>query len=57
MSNHQWGVKWSEFGKGDRLVQRKRFFNSEAALDRFVAQVEEKHNFNRFEAWLEQGWD
>lgn len=50
----EYGVRWTEFDKQDRMVVKERFFTSQEAMDRFCAKLEEKPNFNCFEAWLDR---
>lgn len=51
-AQEQYGIRWTEFDKKDRIVKKEKFFKTEGALKNFVAKQEEKPNFNQFEAWL-----
>jgi len=47
----EYGVRWSEFGKDDRIVKKEKIFDTKAKLDAFTKKLEKKDNFNKFEAW------
>lgn len=47
----EWGVMWTEFSRSDRLVKKKKFFDSEAKRDVFAKKVENNDNFNKFSGW------
>ena len=38
-------VAWMEFNKSDRLVSKRKSFNTEPARDRFIERLYEKANF------------
>lgn len=46
-----WGIRWAEFGKGDRTVTKEKFFKTEKERDTFADKVEKKDNFSEFLAW------
>lgn len=47
----EWGVMWTEFNKSDRIVKKKKFFDSEAKRDAFAEKIEKSDSFNEFSAW------
>ena len=48
----EYGIRWSEFDRNDRLVVKERIFKTEKARDKAIEKLEQKPNFNAFEAWL-----
>ena len=50
--NGEFGVRWIEFDRHDRLVRKQRIFKTEAALDRFMATIEDKANFYAWDGFL-----
>jgi len=50
----QWGIRWSEFDKNSRQVKREKFFDTKEQRDKFAEKLEDKYNFARFEAWLDE---
>lgn len=50
-SKKEFGVKWSEFDSKDRIVKKEKIFDTQAKLDAFKKKLEDKDNFNKFEAW------
>lgn len=50
--SQEFGVRWSEFDRNDRIVKKEKVFTTKQALDKFKIALEKKDNFNKFEAWL-----
>lgn len=50
----EWGLRWREFDKNDRLVIRQKFFSSKQARDKFAERIEQSSNFAEFYAWLDK---
>lgn len=48
----EYGVRWSEFNKSDRITMKEKFFKTEKARAAFCEKLESKDNFYRFEAWM-----
>ncbi len=44
-ANNDYGVKWTEFDKRDRLVTKEKFFKTKKAYDKFIEKLEDKDNF------------
>ena len=44
-SNDDYGVKWREFDKNDRLVTKEKFFKNKKSYDKFIDKLEDKDNF------------
>jgi fructose-1,6-bisphosphatase len=49
--NKEYGVRWSEFDRNDRIVKKEKIFKSEAAMQSFIKKLEAKDNFNKIEAY------
>jgi hypothetical protein len=47
----QFGVRWQEFGKNDRIVNKEKFFKTEKQREAFCDKLEQKDNFKEFTAW------
>lgn len=39
-------VAWREFDRNDRLTTKRKVFQSETAMQRFIAKLEQKSNFH-----------
>lgn len=48
-----WGVRWAEFGRDDRVVNKEKIFKTEKAREAFAEKVSQKDNFKEFLAWSE----
>lgn len=48
----EYGIRWSEFDKNDRLVKKEKIFDTQARLDSFNKKLMQKDNFNKIEAML-----
>jgi hypothetical protein len=40
-----WGVRWYEFDKNDRKVEKQKFFKTKPMRDKFIEALEKKDNF------------
>jgi hypothetical protein len=47
----EYGIRWSEFDKQDRIVVKQKFFNSEKKVDKWIDKLEKKDNFNTIVAF------
>ena len=47
----KFGLSWREFGAGDRIVTKSKFFKSEAEREKFAEKLEAKDNFYEFDSW------
>jgi len=50
MTEKEWGVRWTEFDRHDRLVAKEKIFKTEKAFDRFIETRFEMPNFNEYTA-------
>lgn len=41
----EYGIRWREFDRKDRLVTKEKWFKRAAAMDKFIKKREEKDNF------------
>ncbi len=41
----EYGIRWTEFDRNDRMRTKERFFKTEAALQRFIDKLTQKDNF------------
>lgn len=41
----EYGVRWQEFDRNDRIVTKEKVFRSNEALDKFIDKIVEKDNF------------
>lgn len=48
----EYGVRWTEFDRNDRLVKKQKIFTSQAQMMSFVKKLEKKDNFNAIDSWL-----
>jgi len=48
---NEFGIKWAEWNKQDRRINKQKFFKTEKALDRFVEKLVEKESFISIEGW------
>jgi hypothetical protein len=57
MSKHEsfqeWGVRWTEFDRDNRLVTKEKIFSTERARNNFIDGRERKDNFGDVIAWLD----
>jgi len=44
--NGEYGVRWTEFDRQDRLVSKQRMFKSAESRDKFIEKLRNKNNFN-----------
>jgi hypothetical protein len=49
----EYGIRWQEFGKNDRVVTKEKIFKTEKAMSAFIEKLEQKDNFYRIDAYLE----
>jgi len=47
-----YGVRWIEFDRDDRMIKKERIFKTEAALDRFIEKLPQRRGFYAFDAFL-----
>lgn len=52
-SFEDYGVRWVETDKNDRLVKKEKFFKTEKLRDKFAAELEAKDNFVEIDAWTD----
>jgi hypothetical protein len=52
-SNIDWGIKWTEFARNNKLITKKKYFPSETARDKFIDKLEQMDNFNQIIAYLD----
>jgi len=50
----EYGIRWFEFDRSDRRVQREKFFKTEKARAAFAARLETKDNFAGDFTWSEE---
>jgi len=48
---NDYGLRWQEFDKNDRLITKDKFFKSDEARRKFAEKLETKGNFNTIIAW------
>lgn len=48
----EYGVRWTEFDRNDRLVKKQKIFTSQSQMMSFVKKLEKKDNFNAIDSWL-----
>lgn len=41
----EYGVRWREFDKNDKLKTKEKFFKTEKARDKFIDKIENSDNF------------
>lgn len=46
-----YGIRWSEFDKNDRVTNKEKFFDNSEARDKYADKLQEKDNFKEFLAW------
>lgn len=44
-ANTDYGVKWREFDKRDRLTTKEKFFKNKKSYEKFLEKLEDKDNF------------
>lgn len=48
--NGEYGVRWTEFDRSDRLVTKEKMFGSIKSRDKFIEELMRKSNFNEIVA-------
>lgn len=43
----EYGLRWQEFNKSDRITTKEKFFKTETAREAFIEKIREKDNFFR----------
>jgi len=46
-----WGLRWSEFDRNDRIKTKQKFFKDEKARKKFIDKLEKKDNFKGVESY------
>ena len=47
----EYGLKWQEFDKNDRIITKTKMFKSDDARKEFIKKLKEKDNFNKIVAY------
>jgi hypothetical protein len=47
----EFGVRWSEFDRNDKIVKKQKMFSTQDQLNAFVKKLIDQDNFNRIESW------
>ena len=42
----EFGLRWQEFDRKDRLVSKEKFFETDKAREQFVDRLQKKDNFH-----------
>jgi len=48
-----YGVRWRQWGKGDRLETKEKFFRTNAQRERFVRKLEDGDRLHELVAWCD----
>lgn len=48
---NDWGLRWQEFDRNDRIVNKEKFFKTKEAREAFSKKIEQGNLFNQFLAW------
>lgn len=50
--NKDFGIRWTEFDKSEKIVTKEKVFSNQTELDSFVKKLEKKNNFNQITSYL-----
>ena len=48
------GLRWSAFGKDNRITHKEKWFRTEQAREAFANLVAERADFHQIEAWCDE---
>ena len=48
----EYGVRWMEFTRDNRIITKEKLFRTEVARERFAALIAEQAKFWKFVSWL-----
>ena len=51
---NEYGIQWQEVNRNDQVVTKQKFFKTQAALDKFVANLYHKDRFVEVLAYCER---
>lgn len=50
----EYGIRWMEFSRDDRIVKKEKTFRSQVAMERFIERLYDKNNFFSLESSFER---
>lgn len=56
-NQQEWGLRWTEFGRDDRIVTKEKLFKTEEARLKYISKLEEKDNFYEILAYSDSNSD